>query len=265
MNAPLPTPTSAPPNTEFNAAQLARKIDHTLLKPEATLEEIDRIIAQAKTHQFASVCVQPVHTKHIAQALQGTGVLPCVVIGFPQGANKSIIKAIEATAAVKDGAREIDVVAFLPFLLRRDVQATKTELLEIVRAARAADSSIVIKVIVESALLVANRTDGEGVIEDACRAVRESGCDFIKTSTGYHPAGGASTQVVGWMKQYAGGLRVKASGGIRDLAAARAMLDAGADRLGLSAGVSIMSELVGNEVAGNAMAASGAEKPTGSY
>jgi deoxyribose-phosphate aldolase len=232
-------------SSHSHARQFSRLIDHTLLKPEATPGEIDQIVAQALEHEFASVCVQPLYTKRIAEKLKGTPVLACCVIGFPQGTNKSTIKAIEATSAVKDGAQEIDVVAHLPYLIAMDVQAAKNELLEITRAARAANSSVVIKVIVESAAILANQANPEAVIEAACKAVRESGCDFIKTSTGYHPAGGASEQVVKWMKQHAGGIKVKASGGIRDLAAAQTMLNAGADRLGLSAGVAIINQLKG--------------------
>lgn len=226
--------------------ELASRIDHTLLKPEASGAEIERVIAEARRFGFASVCVQPVHAARVRAGLAGSGVKTCAVIGFPHGANRPTVKAIEATAACKDGCDEIDVVGFLPALVARDVYAVKAELMEVVRGARAANPRIVVKVIVESAVIVAgNRGAEEAAIADACRAVRESGADFIKTSTGYHPAGGASVDVVGWMKKFAEGLKVKASGGIRDLAAARAMLEAGADRLGLSAGVAILGELSG--------------------
>ena len=249
------------PTSQLDVLSLARMIDHTLLKPEATPAEVDAIVAQAIEHQFASVCVQPIFTRHVAQKLIGTNVLPCCVIGFPHGANKSTVKAIEATAATKDGAKEIDVVGHLPYLAAGDVQAVKTELLEIVRAARAANSSIIIKVIVESAAIIAGAKNPEAIIEAACKAVRESGCDFIKTSTGYHPAGGASAQVVQWMKQHANGIKVKASGGIRDLNAARQMIAAGADRLGLSAGVAILQELR----SGNSLSSSTQTNPTSTY
>ena len=224
--------------------ELARRIDHTILKPEATAPEVHKVVAEAIQHQFASVCVAPAWVAKVSAMLKGSGVPCCTVIGFPHGTSKPTVKAIEATAAVKDGAQEIDVVAFLPFLLNLDLDSAKAELMEIVRAARAVRSETLVKVIVESAVLMKLGPEkGQRAIEVACRAVRESGCDFIKTSTGFHPAGGASIEAVRLMKKHAEGLQVKASGGIRDLATAKAMLDAGADRLGLSASVAILEEL----------------------
>jgi deoxyribose-phosphate aldolase len=140
-------------------------------------------------------------------------------------------------------------VAFLPFLLNNDLDAARAELIEVVRACRAVRPEVVVKVIVESAVLLKGGSEkGEQAIATACRAVRESGCDFIKTSTGFHPAGGASLEAVHLMKKYGEGLKVKASGGIRDLATAKAMIEAGADRLGLSASVAIMQEMGGAAV-----------------
>jgi deoxyribose-phosphate aldolase len=169
----------------------------------------------------------------------------CAVVGFPHGTSKSTVKAIEATSTIKDGADEIDVVAHLPNLVAQNFDATKAELLEIARAARTTRRDVVIKVIVESALLF--KALGQGpcaaALATACRAVRESGCDFIKTSTGFHPAGGATVETVRILKANAEGLGVKAAGGIRDLATARAMLDAGADRLGMSATLEVLNEL----------------------
>jgi len=224
--------------------ELARRIDHTILKPEASLPEIEQVVAEARRYRFASVCVASAWVGKVAELLKGSGIACCSVAGFPHGTGNPTIKAIEAMAAVKNGATEVDVVAFLPFLLTLDLNSAKTELMEIVRACRAVRPDITIKIIVESAVLLKLAGDkGEQMIALACQAVRESGCDFIKTSTGFHPAGGASVQAVQWMKKYAGGLQVKASGGIRDLATAKAMLDAGADRLGLSASVAIIEEL----------------------
>jgi deoxyribose-phosphate aldolase len=137
-------------------------------------------------------------------------------------------------------------VAHLPYLIRRDVDAARAELMEVVRAARATRRDVVIKVIVESAALTAgakSADEKEALIEVACRAVRESGCDFIKTSTGFHPMGGASVEAVRWMKKYGEGLLIKAAGGIRDLTTAQAMLNAGADRLGMSASVAVVEAL----------------------
>ena len=175
--------------------------------------------------------------------LAGSGVKTCTVVGFPNGTHKSTVKAIEATSTVKDGAEEVDVVAHLPHLLALNFEAARDELMEVVRGARAVRPDVVIKVIIESAALVSiNKDKAEETIALACRAVRESGCDFIKTSTGFHPAGGAQLHVVEWMKKYGEGIRVKASGGIRDFATAQKMLAAGSDRLGVSASVAIVNE-----------------------
>lgn len=229
--------------------EIARRIDHTILKPEATAPEVHQIVTEALKYNFASVCVAPAWVAKVAEQLKGSPVATCTVVGFPHGTSKPTIKAIEATSAVKDGATEVDVVAFLPFLLNHDVGAAKAELIEVVRACRAVRKDVIVKVIVESAaLLKVGGPKGEQSIATACQAVRESGCDFIKTSTGFHPAGGASLEAVKLMKKYGEGLLVKASGGIRDAATAKAMLDAGADRLGLSASVAIINELENKSV-----------------
>jgi deoxyribose-phosphate aldolase len=229
-------------NSRMNVADLAARIDHSVLKPETSLADVDRAVEEAVAHRFATVCVAPPFVAHVARRLRGSGVRTCSVIGFPSGAHKAIVKAIEATSAVKDGADEIDVVAHLPNLLALDLPAARAELLEVVRGARAVRPDVVVKVIVETAALMAiNAGRAEETIALACRAVRESGCDFIKTSSGFHPAGGATVEAVTLLKRHGEGLLVKASGGIRTLEAARAMLDAGADRLGLSASVSILA------------------------
>jgi deoxyribose-phosphate aldolase len=231
----------------MTTAELASRIDHTLLKPEATSAEIHRAATEAIQLGCATVCVAPVWVGRVATMLRGQPVATavCTVVGFPHGASKATVKAIEATSTIKDGADEIDVVAHLPHLLNQDVDAIKAELLEINRAARTTRRDVVIKVIVESALLfkALGPATGAAALATACRAVRESGADFIKTSTGFHPAGGATVEAVRILKQHAEGLGVKAAGGIRDLATARAMLDAGADRLGMSATVSVLEEL----------------------
>ena len=223
---------------------LAGRIDHTLLRPEASAPEVHQIVTEATQYRFASVCVAPTWVANVAGMLKGSNVACCTVVGFPHGTSKPTVKAIEATAAVKDGATEVDVVAFLPFLLNHDVDAARAELVEVVRACRAVRPDVVVKVIVESAaLLKLGGVRGERSIALACQAVRESGCDFIKTSTGFHPAGGASLEAVRLMKKYGQGLLVKASGGIRDAATAQSMIGAGADRLGLSASVAILHEI----------------------
>lgn len=231
----------------MTAADIAGRIDHTILKPEATRAEVDKVIDEAIRYRFCSVCISPPYVAHTAARLKGTGVKTCTVIGFPNGTHKPTVKAIEATSCIKDGADEIDIVAHLPTLLALDLDGAKRELMEIVRSARATRQDVIIKVIVESAALVKINADrAEETIALACQAVTESGCDFIKTSTGFHPAGGASAQVVRWMKKHsAGAIMVKASGGVRDLAGVRQMLDAGADRLGMSASVAVVNELSG--------------------
>ena len=235
---------SMPYYVEMTPTELASKIDHTILKPEARLPDVDKVIDEALAYRFASVCISPPFVSHTAKRLKGSGVKTCTVIGFPNGTHTPAVKAIEATTTIKQGADEIDVVAHLPLLLNLDLDAARSELIEVVKAARATRSDVVIKVIVESAALVSiNKDKAEETIALACRAVRESGCDFIKTSTGFHPAGGAQLHVVEWMKQYGESIQVKASGGIRDLKTAQAMIAAGADRLGVSASVAIVNEL----------------------
>ena len=223
---------------------LAKKIDHTLLKPEATSAEVQKVVAEAMQYNFASVCVAPIWLSRVATMLRGSGVLACTVVGFPHGTNKPTLKAIEATSSIKDGADEIDVVAHLTYLANANYDDARGELLEIVKAARSTRRDVVIKVIVESAYLLSLGSDkGEAAIACACRAIRESGCDFIKTSTGFHPIGGASVEAVRLMKKHGDGLLVKASGGIRDLATALAMVEARADRLGMSASVGVVEQL----------------------
>ena len=225
-------------------AELARKIDHTILKPEAAAPEVHRIVAEAMQYGFASVCVAPIWVGRVATMLRGSGVRTCAVVSFPHGTSKPTLKAIEATSSFKDGADEIDVVAHLPYLAAANYDATRAELIEIVRAARSTRREVVIKIIVESAYLLSLGSDqGEQCLAAACRAVRESGSDFIKTSTGFHPSGGASVEAVKLLKQHGEGLLIKASGGIRDLATALAMIAAGADRLGMSGAVGVMESM----------------------
>lgn len=225
-------------------AELASRIDHTVLKPESQVAEVDRVIAEAIEHKFCSVCIAPIFVAHAREKLRGTGVLVCTVCAFPHGTSKSIMKAIEATGLVKDGADEVDVVAHLPYLAAGNLDAARAELIELVKAVRAARRDTIVKVIVESGYLLSLGADaGERAIETACRAVRESGCDFIKTSTGFHPTGGATVEAVRLMKKHGDGIRIKAAGGMRDLASTLRMIDAGADRLGMSASVAVVNEL----------------------
>ncbi|MEM6394265.1 MAG: deoxyribose-phosphate aldolase [Planctomycetota bacterium] len=222
-------------------ANPAPHIDHTILKAEATRPDVMKVVSEALEHSFASVCINGVFVPAVAEKLKGTGVKTCAVVGFPLGAMSPTVKAIEATSIVKAGAHEVDVVAHLPHLLNRDVDATREELLELTKAVRGVLKEVIVKVIIESAALLKDASDDEAEarIAAAATAAREAGCDFIKTSTGFHPAGGASLQAVQLMVKHAGPLQVKASGGIRTPDDAKLYLDAGATRLGCSASVAI--------------------------
>jgi deoxyribose-phosphate aldolase len=221
---------------------LADRIDHTNLKPEADAAAITGLCDQAKAHHFATVCVNGRFIASVADQLADAPVKPCATVGFPLGAGKPTVQAIEATSACKDGAEEIDFVAHLPLLMQRDLDAARSHFIEIVKNARAVRKSVIIKVIIESALLMqdVSADEAEARIATACQAARESGCDFVKTSTGFHPAGGATVEAVRLMRHHAPALHVKAAGGIRTYDDAKAMLDAGADRIGCSASVAII-------------------------
>jgi len=223
---------------------LAQRIDHTLLKPEATRSQIEQLCAEAMRYGFASVCVNGCHVAAAAEAVAASPVKVCSVVGFPLGAATPQIKAAEAVAAIGDGAREIDFVAHLPYLLACDFPAARAEFSRVAEAVRSTEPQVVVKVIIESALLMHQVDDAESEarIALACQAAREAGCDFVKTSTGLHPCGGATLAAVRLMKKHVGSLKIKASGGIRTLDQAVAMIESGADRLGCSAGVDIMGE-----------------------
>jgi len=225
--------------------QIARMIDHTILKAEATEADVRKIVAEAIEHRFASVCINPrwvdlvsrlLEEARVADATQtDRPVATCACVGFPLGANKSTLKAIEASSCAKDGAQEIDMVISVAALLDGDFDYARNDVFEVVRTARAVRRETLVKVILETAAL------NEAQIELGCRAAREGGADFVKTSTGFHPKGGATPETVALLKKYGIGMKVKAAGGIRDLASAQAMIAAGADRLGCSAGVAIVT------------------------
>jgi len=226
-----------------DAADIARRIDHTALKAETPGDRIDALCAEAKTHGFAAVCVNPVFVPRACGALAGSDAAVCTVIGFPLGANAVSIKAAEARECVQRGADEIDIVAHLPNLLACRVDKASAELRTIIEAARAERGDVIAKVIVESAALMADvdGAEAERRIAAACEAVAGSGADFIKTSTGFHAAGGATLEAVRLMARHGGALKIKAAGGIRDADDAHAYLAAGAERLGCSAGVAIVT------------------------
>ena len=220
-------------NLSLTREELASYIDHTLLKPEASREQIRAVCNEAKQYHFASVCVNPCWIPLIAEELKGSGVSVCCVIGFPLGASLSSVKAFEAREAVAAGAQEIDMVI--------NIGAVKSGGWELVRediaAVNAAKGTAKLKVIIETCLL----TDEEKV--RVCQIAKEVGADFVKTSTGFS-TGGATVHDVELMRKTVGPeMGVKASGGVRTLADALAMIEAGASRLGASAGVKIIEAL----------------------
>ncbi|HSS23086.1 MAG TPA: deoxyribose-phosphate aldolase, partial [Mycobacterium sp.] len=207
--------------------QLAALVDDTLLKPEATMVDVAALVAEATELGVYSVCVSPSMVP-VAIEAGGGGVRVAAVAGFPSGKHVSVVKAQEAARAVASGASEIDMVIDIGAALTGDLDSVRSD----IEAVRAAVPAAVLKVIVESSVLLGQdaRTLGE-----VCRVVEDAGADFVKTSTGFHPAGGASVRAVALMAETVGGrLGIKASGGIRTAADAVAMLDAGATRLGLS-------------------------------
>lgn len=212
--------------------ELARIIDHTILRPEAGRADVLRFCDEAKTHRFCSVCVNPVHVPTVAAALAGSGILTCSVIGFPFGAIPTPLKAAEASWVVAAGASEVDMVIALGALKDGDWPAVRRDIAEVKQACGTAR----LKVILETCLL----TEQEKIT--ACHLCQEAGADFVKTSTGFSKAG-ATVEDVALMRRVVGNaLGVKASGGIRTRADALRMLEAGASRIGASASIAIISE-----------------------
>jgi|SRR5699024_7841056 len=212
---------------------LAKYIDHTLLKPEAQTDEIDQIITEAKEYNFASVCVNPHWVKYCANQLKSSEVKVCTVIGFPLGASTTNVKVLEAKDAIENGATEIDLVINIGELKNGNNEYVKNDIEQIVKVA---GNDILTKVIIETSLL----TEEEKVT--ACKLAKEAGADYVKTSTGFS-TGGATLEDIELMRETVGkNIGVKASGGVRDKATALAMIDAGATRIGASAGVKIMNE-----------------------
>ena len=209
---------------------IAKKIDHTLLKASATGADIRRICAEAREYGFASVCVNSCHAKLVTRELQGTDVKTCCVVGFPLGAMSSAAKAFEARCAVSDGASEIDMVINVGALKEGNDDFVREDIRAVVEAAAPA----IVKVIIETCLL----TDEEKV--KACELSRKAGAAFVKTSTGFS-TGGANVHDVALMRRTVGeSLRVKASGGIHTPAQARELIEAGADRIGASNGIALL-------------------------
>jgi deoxyribose-phosphate aldolase len=216
-------------------SEIARLIDHTLLKPDATSAQIVKLCAEAREHGFASVCINPYWVPVAVQELAGSTVKTCTVVGFPLGANTTPTKIFEAGKALRSGAQEIDMVINIGELKSGDRAAVLADIRGVVEESHGAGA--IVKVIFETCLL----TDEQKVT--ACRLSMEAGADYVKTSTGFS-TGGATVDDVALMRNTVGALTgVKASGGIRSLADLRKMVDAGATRIGTSSGVAIVASV----------------------
>jgi len=213
---------------------LAAMIDHTLLKPDATRQQIEELCREAAQFKFATVCVNPTWVATCARLLQGTSVLVCSVVGFPLGATTADVKGYETQRAIFDGAREIDTVINVGALKSGDLRVVEKDIEAVVAPCRACGA--LSKVIIEAALL----TDDEKVT--ACTLAKAAGADYVKTSTGFGP-GGATAADVALMRRVVGAdMGVKAAGGVRDFESVKAMIAAGATRVGASAGVKIVQQ-----------------------
>jgi deoxyribose-phosphate aldolase len=211
--------------------EMARWIDHTLLKPDATREDIEKICAEAKEYTFASVCINPTWVNTCYRLLRGTDVKVCTVIGFPLGATLPEVKAAEVRQVTDIGAHEVDMVMNIGALKSGDIGLVEHDIRSVVRAA----GRRIVKVIIETCLL----TDEEKVI--ACAIAQQAGADFVKTSTGFSKGGATVTDVALMRKVVGSGMGVKASGGVRSYEEACKMVEAGATRIGASASVEIVA------------------------
>lgn len=212
---------------------IARMIDHTLLKPEATKQQVEELCAEAKQYGFASVCINPGYVKLCSQLLRDTSVKVCTVIGFPLGATSTESKTFETERAIKDGAREVDMVINVGMLKSGEFDYVQNDIFAVVHAAHR--NNVLAKVIIETGLL----TDEEKI--KACVLAKRAGADFVKTSTGF-AKGGATVGDIALMRLVVGpDLGVKASGGVRTQEQAKALIESGADRIGASASVKIVT------------------------
>ncbi len=224
-----------PPIDSLSARDMAQYIDHTLLKPETTRNEIRKLCSEAGQYRFASVCINPVWVKESAKYLCATGVEVCTVVGFPLGASAPDAKVYEARRAIFDGAREIDMVMQIGALKSEDYNLVEDDIAKLAEAVHQEDA--LLKVIIETALL----TDEEKI--KACLLCKSAGADYVKTSTGFSKAG-ATVKDVSLMRRVVGpDMGVKAAGGVRDFAGAQEMLAAGATRIGASVGVKIVQNM----------------------
>lgn len=214
--------------------KLAAYFDHTILNPAATKDAVILACKEAQEYGFFSVCVNPVHVRRVGHHLAGSKIKVCCVVGFPLGANMSEIKAAEAKRAIDDGAHEIDMVINIGALIENDIDRVEADIKAVVAAAR----GHLVKVIIETCLLNQDQKIS------SCKIAKNAGAHFVKTSTGF-AGGGATCDDVALMKKVVGDqLLVKASGGIKTLEDVEQLINAGADRIGASAGVAIIKELL---------------------
>ncbi|WP_088011022.1 deoxyribose-phosphate aldolase [Gottfriedia acidiceleris] len=220
------------------STNINKLIDHTVLKPETTKAQIEKLCQEAKEHNFASVCVNPTWVSHCASLLKGSEVLVCTVIGFPLGANTKETKAFETKNAIENGAGEVDMVINIGALKDKDYDTVEQDIAAVVNAAK---GKALVKVIIETSLL----TNEEK--EMASKLSVKAGADFVKTSTGFS-TGGATVEDVALMRKTVGpDIGVKASGGVRDIASVNEMVKAGATRIGTSNGITIVQGNVATE------------------
>jgi deoxyribose-phosphate aldolase len=229
------TPAQLQARIEKDPTQIAAVFDHTILKPEATTQQIAQLCQEATQYNFAAVCINPLHVKQAAEALLDSPVEVCTVVGFPLGAEPPEQKALETERVIADGATEVDMVINIGALKEGNDALVERDVAAVVQAAHSRGAQV--KVIIEAALL----TDAEKV--RACELCQKVGADFVKTSTGF-ASGGATVEDVALMRKTVGPeMGVKAAGGIKTLADAQAMVAAGASRIGASASVQIMKEV----------------------
>ncbi len=227
---------SNPPTGGLTRARVAAMIDHTLLSPDASREDVQALVAEARELGTKAVCVSPAMLP-----VRGEELTVATVAGFPSGKHHSLVKAMEGRLAVDQGAREVDMVIDVGAAIAGLVDEVMADVLTM---RDAVPPPVVIKVILETAAIhkALGEEEGDERIEELCHAVAKAGADFVKTSTGFHPAGGASVRAVEAMQRAVGGqLGIKASGGIRDADTARAMIAAGATRLGLSGSRAVLA------------------------
>ena len=209
----------------------AKMIDHTLLKTDATKNDLDKLLSEAKEYNFMSVCISPIWVSYASEQLKDTAVKVCTVIGFPQGATPTAVKAFETKNAIENGATEVDMVIPVGFLKDKNYEAVENDIKAVVDEAK---GKALTKVIIETCLL----TDEEKVM--ACKLAKKAGADYVKTSTGFS-TGGATAEDIKLMRETVGeDMGVKASGGVRTREDADKMIASGASRIGTSNGVAIV-------------------------